>query len=280
MLGARDPQLQRVPGAHARGGPEEVLADRPVRVAVCRVVVRGSAARTPSRWPRSGRSSRSGPSRASAGAPSGREPPTRAAARDRARRGTCSPRRAPDGSASAGSVSERPVASAEAARSPVADEHARRRRRARSACARFTCARLPQSGRTAMGRSAQLRAGRSYSSNRFERRPTSGRMPRRCPCSGEPLEQEVTLPDGRVVSVRVGVAEDSYIPRRELDTVVLELWDEAAESTSPASRPSSRRTTWTPRTRCCARSSTGLRDGSLEPTAGALEPLADSVLPE
>jgi len=41
----------------------------------------------------------------------------------------------------------------------------------------------------------------------------------------EPLEQEVALPDGRVVAVRVGVAEDSYIPRRELDTVVLELWD-------------------------------------------------------
>src|SRR5437868_1670876 len=39
----------------------------------------------------------------------------------------------------------------------------------------------------------------------------------------EPLEQEVTLPDGRVVAVRVGLAEDSYIPRRELDTVVLEL---------------------------------------------------------
>ena len=61
---------------------------------------------------------------------------------------------------------------------------------------------------------------------------------------GEPLEQEVTLPDGRVVAVRVGVAEDSYIPLRELDTVVIELW---------------------------------LGAGSLEPTAGALAPLADSV---
>ena len=43
---------------------------------------------------------------------------------------------------------------------------------------------------------------------------------------GAPIEQEATLPDGRVVAVRVGLAEDSYIPRRELDTVVLELWDE------------------------------------------------------
>src|SRR5947208_3375155 len=37
---------------------------------------------------------------------------------------------------------------------------------------------------------------------------------------GKPLEQEVTLPEGRVVAVRVGVAEDSFIPRRDLDTVV------------------------------------------------------------
>jgi hypothetical protein len=96
---------------------------------------------------------------------------------------------------------------------------------------------------------------------------------------GQPLEQEVTLPDGRVVIVRVGVAEDSYIPRRELDTVVLELWDEgrgehlagvatvlSADDVDPA--------------RALVREVVaGLGDGSLEPTAGALEPLADSVPP-
>ena len=37
----------------------------------------------------------------------------------------------------------------------------------------------------------------------------------------------MTLPDGRVVAVRVGVAEDSYIARRELDTVTIEIWDES-----------------------------------------------------
>jgi len=97
---------------------------------------------------------------------------------------------------------------------------------------------------------------------------------------GEPLEQEVTLPDGRVVSVRVGVAEDSYIPRREIDTVVLELWDEergehlagvatvlSADDVDAAHS-------------LLREAATGLRDGSLEPTAGALEPLADSVPPE
>jgi hypothetical protein len=94
---------------------------------------------------------------------------------------------------------------------------------------------------------------------------------------GEPQEQEVKLPDGRVVKVRVGVAEDSYISRRELDTVTLELWDESrgehlagvstvldVEDVSAA--------------RMLLREVVaGLGDGSLEPTAGALEPLADSV---
>jgi hypothetical protein len=94
---------------------------------------------------------------------------------------------------------------------------------------------------------------------------------------GEPQEQEVKLPDGRVVNVRIGLAEDSYIPRRELDTVTLELWDESrgehlagvstvldVEDVSAA--------------RALLREVVaGLGDGSLEPTAGALEPLADSV---
>jgi hypothetical protein len=96
---------------------------------------------------------------------------------------------------------------------------------------------------------------------------------------GQPLEEEATLPDGRVVAVRVGVAEDSYIPRRELDTVVLELWDESrgehlagvatilSNDDVDAARALLREVVQ------------GLGDGSLEPTAGALEPLADSVPP-
>jgi len=94
---------------------------------------------------------------------------------------------------------------------------------------------------------------------------------------GAPLEQETTLPDGRVVAVRVGLAEDSYIPRRELDTVVLELWDEGrgehlagvATVLSVADVDAAR---------VLLRDVVqGLGDGSLAPTAGALEPLADSV---
>ena len=61
---------------------------------------------------------------------------------------------------------------------------------------------------------------------------------------GRPLEQDVTLPDGRVVRVRVGVPDDSYIAKRELN-----LGEIVA----------------------------GLESGDLKPTAGALEPLADRL---
>jgi hypothetical protein len=92
-----------------------------------------------------------------------------------------------------------------------------------------------------------------------------------------PLEQNVTLPDGRVVTVRVGIAEDSYIPRRELDTVTLEIWDEGkgehvagvATVLSPDDLDAGRA--------LLLEVVSGLGEGSLAPTAGALEPLADSV---
>ncbi len=97
---------------------------------------------------------------------------------------------------------------------------------------------------------------------------------------GEPLEQEVTLPDGRVVAVRVGVAEDSYIPRRKLDTVVLELWDEArGEHLAGVTTVLSADDVGAAHA-LMREVLAGLGDGSLEPTAGALEPLADSVPPE
>src|SRR5207248_8452929 len=95
---------------------------------------------------------------------------------------------------------------------------------------------------------------------------------------GEPLEEEATLPDGRVVLVRVGLAEDSYIPRRELDTVVLELWDEQrGEHVAGVSTVLSAEDGDAART-LIRDVVAGLESGKLEPTAGALEPLADSVL--
>ena len=88
------------------------------------------------------------------------------------------------------------------------------------------------------------------------------------------------MPDGRVIAVRVGIAEDSYIPRRELDTVVLELWDESrgehlAGVTTVLSADD------VDAAHALVREVVaGLEDGSLAPTAGALEPLADSVPPQ
>jgi hypothetical protein len=37
------------------------------------------------------------------------------------------------------------------------------------------------------------------------------------------IERELTLPDGRQGRIRLGLAQDSYIDRKDQDTVVLEL---------------------------------------------------------
>jgi hypothetical protein len=97
---------------------------------------------------------------------------------------------------------------------------------------------------------------------------------------GEPLQRAATLPDDRVVSVRVGIAEDSYIPRRELDTVVLELWDERrGEHLAGVTTILSADDVDAARA-LLQEVVEGLEKGSLEPTAGSLEPFADSVPPE
>jgi hypothetical protein len=92
---------------------------------------------------------------------------------------------------------------------------------------------------------------------------------------GEPVEATATLPDGRVVRVRVGVPEDSYISRRELDTVDLELYDgeqhlAAVNTVLGADQNSEAR-------ELVREVVAGLESGELEPTAGALERLADQA---
>ena len=89
------------------------------------------------------------------------------------------------------------------------------------------------------------------------------------------IEEPATLPDGREVVVRVGVPEDPYIPRRELDTVDVELFDgerhlAAVNTVLDADQTSE--------ARALAREIVaGLEAGELEPTAGAIEPLADTL---
>jgi hypothetical protein len=90
---------------------------------------------------------------------------------------------------------------------------------------------------------------------------------------GEPIEATATLPDGRSVRVWVGVPEDPYIARRELDTVDIELSIggnhlAAVNTVLGASQTSEAR-------ELVREIVSGLESGKLEPTAAALEPLAD-----
>jgi hypothetical protein len=92
---------------------------------------------------------------------------------------------------------------------------------------------------------------------------------------GEPVDRTATLPDGRVIRVRVGVPDDSYIAKRYLNTVDVELFegdrslafvntvldaDQKSEALELAREIVS-----------------GLESGELQPTAAAVEPLADRL---
>jgi hypothetical protein len=92
---------------------------------------------------------------------------------------------------------------------------------------------------------------------------------------GRPVEREATLPNGRLVVVRVAVAVDAYIPRRERHTVTLELLTEdRVEATvntvlAPNQVGEARK--------LAEEVATRLQSGELQPTASAIEPLADSI---
>jgi len=93
---------------------------------------------------------------------------------------------------------------------------------------------------------------------------------------GEPLEADVAIPDGTIVHVRIGVADDSYISNRELDTVTVEL---SANGEHIAAVTSVLEPDQTSEARTLLREIvSGLGSGELSPTAGAIEPLADRVL--
>ena len=92
---------------------------------------------------------------------------------------------------------------------------------------------------------------------------------------GEPLEAEVSIPGGSTVRVRIGVPEDSYIAKRELDTVTVELYANgehvaAVTTVLDANQTDEAR-------ELLKEILAGLASGTLQPTAGALEPLADRL---
>jgi hypothetical protein len=92
---------------------------------------------------------------------------------------------------------------------------------------------------------------------------------------GVPVVETTTLPDGRDVEIRVGVPSDDYVPARELDTVALEVRvaGELVAALNTVLDPEQ-----DSEARALAREiAEGLSSGRLEPTAGALEPLADTL---
>jgi hypothetical protein len=92
---------------------------------------------------------------------------------------------------------------------------------------------------------------------------------------GQPVEEQALLADGRRLTVRVAVPDDPYVRRRELDTVVVELWngEEVLATVNSILFPHH-----TSEARALAREiAAGLEAGELEPTAGAIEPLAERI---
>ena len=90
---------------------------------------------------------------------------------------------------------------------------------------------------------------------------------------GNPVTEKVRLPDGREGEIRVAVPDDPYVAKRELDTVALEL---RVEEQVVAALNTVLEAQQTSEARQLAREiADGLRAGRLEPTAGALQPLAE-----
>jgi hypothetical protein len=92
-----------------------------------------------------------------------------------------------------------------------------------------------------------------------------------------PITHDATLPDGRVVHIRVGVPDDSYIPARELNTVSIELSDDrehlaAVNTVLDVDQVDEAR-------KLLRELVEGLESGELAPTAGSIEPLADRLAP-
>ena len=87
--------------------------------------------------------------------------------------------------------------------------------------------------------------------------------------------EETTLPDGRSLTVRIAVAADAYIPRRDLTTVTMEL---IADGLVEATVNTLLGPNHVGEARTLARDvASKLHSGELPPTAAAIEPLADSI---
>jgi hypothetical protein len=91
--------------------------------------------------------------------------------------------------------------------------------------------------------------------------------------NGNPVELTASLPDGRDVLIRVGLPDDSYVSKRELRTVDVELMSggEHLAAVTSVLLPEQESEALA----LARKIKAGLESGELEPTAGAIEPLAD-----
>jgi hypothetical protein len=90
-----------------------------------------------------------------------------------------------------------------------------------------------------------------------------------------PVEETATLPDGREVTVRIGLFEDSYIKPRENDTITLDLviGGEVEGTVETVLEPQH-----DSEARALAREvAAKLASGELEPTAGSVEHIALTI---
>jgi len=92
---------------------------------------------------------------------------------------------------------------------------------------------------------------------------------------GRTIEQSATTPDGRKIIVHVGVPEDPYIARAQLETVDVELREggRVVAAVNTVLDPDQESEALS----LAREIATGLESGSLQPTANAIEPLADTL---
>ena len=92
---------------------------------------------------------------------------------------------------------------------------------------------------------------------------------------GRTIEQTATLPDGRHITVHVGVPEDPYIPRSQLETVDVELHSGGSvlAAVNTVLDPDQE----SEALQLAREIKKGLESGELAPTASAIEPLADTL---
>jgi hypothetical protein len=92
---------------------------------------------------------------------------------------------------------------------------------------------------------------------------------------GEPIERIASLPDGREVRVRVGVPDDSYVAKRDLETVDVELFE--GESSLAFVNTVLDPDQTSEALELVTEIVRGLESGHLEPTVASIEPLADTL---